>query len=94
MEILNLAVRPDRRRQGLGRHLLGHVLHLCDNMGIKRGYLEVRRSNDAARNLYQAYGFAEVGVRSKYYPDNREDAIIMRLDFGAGSSPAGEPTGD
>lgn len=81
MEVLNLAVRPDQRRRGHARRLLGHVLHLCGKMGIKRGYLEVRRSNVAALNLYAAFGFAQVGVRKAYYPDNREDAIVMRLDF-------------
>lgn len=88
MEILNLAVHPDYRRQGHARSLLSHVLQLCDKMGIKRGYLEVRRSNIAAQSLYQAFGFAEVGVRRHYYPDNREDAIIMRLDFPTSPAPA------
>lgn len=81
MEILNIAVHPARRRLGLGRFMLSRVLHLCRDMGVKRGYLEVRRSNVAAQSLYAAHGFAEVGVRKRYYPDNREDAIVMRLDF-------------
>lgn len=81
MEILNIAVHPTLRRQGLGRLLLGHVLQLCRTMGIKRGYLEVRRSNIAAQGLYAAFGFAEVGVRKRYYPDNKEDALVMRLEM-------------
>ena len=87
MEILNIAVHPSRRRQGYARCLLSHVLHLCRKMGIKHGFLEVRRSNVPAQSLYKAYGFEEVGVRRRYYPDNREDAIIMRLDLEAASSP-------
>ncbi len=83
MEVLNIATHPERRRQGHARRLLSHVLHLCREMGIKQGFLEVRRSNIPAQNLYRAYGFAEVGVRRRYYPDNREDAIIMRLALGA-----------
>ena len=81
MEILNIAVHPSWRRQGHGQRMLSHVLHLCRKMGIKRGYLEVRRSNIPAQSLYTAFGFEEVGVRRRYYPDNREDAIIMRLDL-------------
>lgn len=81
MEVLNIAVHPAHRRRGHARALLSHVLHLCRKMGIKRGYLEVRRSNVAAQNLYGSFGFAEVGVRKRYYPDNREDAIIMRLEL-------------
>ena len=90
MEILNLAVHPEHRRQGHARALMRHVLQLCDKMGIKRGYLEVRRSNVAAQGLYRAFGFEEVGVRRRYYPDNREDAIIMRLDFEAGPASSGK----
>ncbi|WP_243311080.1 ribosomal protein S18-alanine N-acetyltransferase [Fundidesulfovibrio agrisoli] len=87
MEVLNIAVHPERRRRGLGQHLLGHVLQLCRGMGINRGYLEVRRSNVAAQGLYAAFGFEEVGVRKRYYPDNKEDALVMRLDMDPETSP-------
>jgi ribosomal-protein-alanine N-acetyltransferase len=42
--------------------------------------LEVRRSNVAARALYEKYGFTERGIRKAYYSDNREDALIMTAD--------------
>ena len=80
MEIVNIATHPDFRRQGHARTLLAHVLQVCRNMGIQRGYLEVRRSNAAAKSLYGAFGFTRAGVRKRYYPDNREDAIVMRLE--------------
>ncbi|HEX7597469.1 MAG TPA: ribosomal-protein-alanine N-acetyltransferase, partial [Polyangia bacterium] len=41
--------------------------------------LEVRRSNEAALGLYRRFGFVEVGMRPRYYEDNDEDAIVMRL---------------
>ncbi len=90
MEILNIAVHPTRRRRGYGRRMLSHVLQLCRKMGIKRGFLEVRRSNVPAQGLYRAFGFEEVGVRKRYYPDNREDAIIMRLELEAETPPEGQ----
>ena len=43
--------------------------------------LEVRRSNQAAQNLYHACGFLDVGYRKRYYEDNREDALIMFREF-------------
>jgi len=86
MEILNIAVNPSLRRRGHARRMLSHALQLCREMGIKRGYLEVRRSNVPAQNLYRSFGFEEVGVRRRYYPDNREDAIIMRLDLETASA--------
>jgi ribosomal-protein-alanine N-acetyltransferase len=41
--------------------------------------LEVRRSNDYAKQLYLSEGFHELGVRKAYYPakNGREDAIIL-----------------
>lgn len=81
MEVLNIAVAPALRRRGLGRRLLGLVLQICRKMGIRQGYLEVRSSNAAARALYASFGYAECGVRKGYYPDNGEDAVLMRLDL-------------
>lgn len=94
MEILNIAVAPALRRGGLGRRLLGLVLQICRNLGIHQGYLEVRRSNAAARALYEAFGFVECGVRKAYYPDNGEDALLMRLNLPARESDPAQPLGE
>lgn len=77
MEILNLAVHPDYRRQGLGEALLRRVLAACAELGIKQVRLEVRPNNIAALNLYSKVGFSRVGVRKNYYPDTGEDAVLM-----------------
>ncbi len=87
MEILNLAVIPERRRQGLGGRLLGLVVQIGRNMGIGHILLEVRESNVAARSLYAGFGFRQVGVRGRYYPDNGEDALLLRLDLGEEDAP-------
>jgi ribosomal-protein-alanine N-acetyltransferase len=81
MEILKLAVHPAHRRKGLGKHLLGLVLQNCIKMGIEQAYLEVRRSNTAAYALYTGFGFIQTGVRKEYYPDNKEDALILFLNL-------------
>lgn len=78
LEILNIAVRPEFRRQGLARRLLGHVLQVAREKGMIDAYLEVRASNVAARSLYAGFGFELAGRRAAYYPDNREDALVMR----------------
>jgi ribosomal-protein-alanine N-acetyltransferase len=77
--VLNLCVRPDLQRRGLGRFMLTHLLHLARKHHADTALLEVRPSNHSALNLYQAMGFNEVGVRRGYYPgDNgREDALIL-----------------
>ena len=73
--IMNIAVDPDRRRQGIGRALLDALI---ERAGQTSNYtLEVRVSNDPAIKLYEEYAFRSVGRRRRYYSDNGEDALIM-----------------
>jgi ribosomal-protein-alanine N-acetyltransferase len=59
--------------------------------GVEYMFLEVRRSNRAAQALYAAFGFHRLGVRRGYYTDNKEDALILKLDFPKEDEPlAGE----
>ncbi len=79
-EILNLAVAPAGRRNGLGRALVQHILEALTARGVRQVYLEVRESNAPARALYAAHGFKEVARRTQYYRRPVEDAIVLRLD--------------
>lgn len=81
MEILNLAVHPDYRRQGLGEALLARSFEICAAEGITKSFLDVKVSNDPALALYRKFGYKKIGVRKKYYPDTREDALLFRYDF-------------
>lgn len=73
-------VDTDYRREGIGRRLLAESLLQAYNSGVRRCYLEVRRSNMAAQALYQSFGFQVTSVRGRYYSDNSEDALLMTLD--------------
>ena len=77
LHINNLAVVPAYRRAGVATALLGHVLSEGANLNALRATLEVRRSNDAARGLYQRFAFSVAGVRRAYYTNPVEDAIIL-----------------
>jgi ribosomal-protein-alanine N-acetyltransferase len=79
--LLNLSVAGPWQRQGLGRALLAFVLKLARDYSAARVLLEVRPTNVAARALYGAAGFAEIGIRRGYYPagECREDAIVLQL---------------
>ncbi len=77
-EILNLAVLPDARRQGLGRLLLDLGLAELSDRGAVAVFLEVRQSNQSAQDLYRSAGFEVVGVRPDYYRNPREDALVLR----------------
>ena len=77
IHINNLAIRPDYRRRGLARQLLVRVMEEAVRLGAPTATLEVRRSNDAARELYQSAGFKLAGVRTSYYTNPIEDALIL-----------------
>jgi ribosomal-protein-alanine N-acetyltransferase len=77
LHINNLAVLPDVRRAGVATALLTHVLTFGASLGTRRATLEVRRSNEAARLLYERFGFTVAGVRPGYYTKPVEDALVL-----------------
>lgn len=74
--VMNIAIDPERRREGIATALLGRLFGQADEPG-EQYTLEVRTSNDAAIALYEQFGFRSAGVRPGYYHDNKEDALIM-----------------
>lgn len=82
-ELLRIAVEPAARRHGLGRVLVDAVLQLAVSRGCRHVDLEVARANAAARALYAAAGFVEVGMRPRYYTAPVDDALLLRLVLGA-----------
>ena len=80
-DMMNLAVRPDCRRRGIGRAL---VEALCEALRAEKAVsltLEVRASNKPAKALYAALGFASVGRRPRYYSRPTEDAELFRKEL-------------
>ena len=85
LHINNLAVLPEFRRAGIAASLLKRVLKEGAALGARRATLEVRRSNDAARLLYERFGFSIASVRRAYYTKPVEDALVLwREDLGDG----------
>ncbi|MEO8256602.1 MAG: ribosomal protein S18-alanine N-acetyltransferase [Acidobacteriota bacterium] len=77
LHINNLAVAHGYRRRGIGTALMTFVLAEGARLGAHRATLEVRRSNEAARQLYEGLGFAVAGVRRAYYTNPIEDALVL-----------------
>lgn len=75
--LMNLTVHPDWRGRGIGSDLARWALSWGRENGARRTLLEVRVSNEAARRLYEKLGFTVMAVRSNYYRDPKEDALIM-----------------
>lgn len=77
LHINNLAVLPEYRRSGVASALLTFILDKGVELGTRRATLEMRRSNDPARLLYERFGFKVAGVRRDYYTKPVEDALIL-----------------
>ena len=75
--ITNFAVAPAHRRKGVADFLLERVLEDAKGRDLHRATLEVRLGNVAAIALYEKWGFTAAAMRPRYYPDNREDALVM-----------------
>ena len=80
-DMMNVAVCPDYRRQGIAE---GLILALIAALKARESHcltLEVRDSNASARALYEKLGFSEVGRRKNYYRSPKEDALILRKEW-------------
>jgi len=82
--LMDFSVDKNYRRKQIGSSLLSCLINDWKLKKIKTGHLEVRRSNDAARNLYLKYGFEVAGVRKNYYLKEKEDAILMSISLRRG----------
>jgi len=73
----NIAVDPRWQRRGLGSLILLDMTRVALELGSRHLTLEVRVGNEPALALYRRFGMAPVGVRPNYYPETREDALVM-----------------
>lgn len=80
--VTTLAVRPERRRAGIGARLVRELTEHAEAAGARTLILEVRAGDQEARAFYTALGFAEIGRRADYYPprgrDAGDDAIVLQ----------------
>ncbi|MBO7148465.1 MAG: ribosomal protein S18-alanine N-acetyltransferase [Clostridia bacterium] len=83
VDLADIAVDPDARRTGVAKKLISYVYDSARKNNCGNIFLEVRRSNTAARALYESEGFAVIGERKKYYTSPVEDAVIMKKELAA-----------
>ena len=79
VEVLNLAVRPESRRKGIGTSLLRAALTWGRGFHAEKALLEVRASNLAALRFYERHGFEVSGRRPRYYTAPIEDALLLTI---------------
>ena len=80
-DMMNVAVHPDFRRQGIAEALVNGLVKQLKDMGSHCLTLEVRASNVPAISLYEKLGFTEIGRRKNYFRNPREDALILRKEW-------------
>lgn len=80
-DMMNIAVHPDHRMQGIGFALIEKLIPQLQQRDVISLSLEVRVSNESAIGLYRKMGFEVIGKRPGYYRNPREDAYIMRKEF-------------
>ena len=80
-DVMNVAVHPDFRRQGVARRLIEDLVAALKEQNCHSLTLEVRASNAPAIALYEALNFREVGRRRNYYRNPKEDALILRKEW-------------
>ena len=72
--ILNIAIDVPHQHKGYGNEFLERILD--KHLQYADVFLEVKRTNFPAINLYLNFGFEEIDIRKEYYSDG-EDAVIM-----------------
>lgn len=82
LHLLNLVVSSRWHRQGMARWMLKRMTELCKAQRLAMIWLEVRPSNESARQLYGSMGYEEISLRRNYYPSllGREDALVMKQE--------------
>ena len=85
--LLNLAISKNYQGQGYGRLFLDFLIDEARENKMQQVFLEVRRSNTIAQQLYLSMGFNEIDCRKNYYPNGkdggagREDALVFALEL-------------
>ena len=80
-DMMNIAIHPDYRKQGVATILIQSLIEELTKHGSHSLMLEVRQTNEPAKNLYKSLGFETVGIRKNYYRNPREDALILRKEW-------------
>ena len=80
-DMMNVAVHPDYRGQGIATGLIVGLIGALQRRGSRCLTLEVRASNVPAISLYEKLGFLQAGQRKNYYRNPKEDALILRKEW-------------
>ena len=80
-DMMNIAVHPDYRKRGIATELIQELINALNERNSHSLMLEVRESNDPAKELYLKMGFELVGIRKNYYRNPKENTLILRKEW-------------
>ena len=80
-DMMNIAVHPDYRKRGIATELIQELINALNERNSHSLMLEVRESNDPAKELSLKMGFEMVGIRKNYYRNPKENALILRKEW-------------
>tara|TARA_Y100001949_G_C15731718_1_gene219691 strand:+ start:61 stop:534 length:474 start_codon:yes stop_codon:yes gene_type:complete len=80
-ELLSIAVDRRFQNEGIGTHLIKHLIEFLKTEGINLLRLEVAKNNYFAKNLYTKFRFVNVGIRKNYYHDPEDDAVLLEMEI-------------
>lgn len=80
-QINTIAINPEYRNKKIGTALIEHIINYCKQSNVTSISLEVRESNDVAKKLYLNKGFLLEGERKNYYSNNKETALLLKLNI-------------
>jgi [ribosomal protein S18]-alanine N-acetyltransferase len=81
-ELESIGVSIEWQRRGIGKRLMEALTERLTEIGVEALHLEVRASNGTAIAFYRSLGFAQTGLRPRYYIDPVEDAVLMERRIG------------
>ena len=81
LQVHKIAVREDLRKSGIASRLMAEMIRLSHSEGVAVCSLEVSRSNEGAKRLYEKFGFEVTDIRPHYYAESGEDAMILCADL-------------
>jgi [ribosomal protein S18]-alanine N-acetyltransferase len=81
LQVHKICVKKDLRKSGIASRLMAQMIRLSRSEGVVLCSLEVGRSNEGAKRLYEKFGFEVTDTRPNYYAESGEDALILCADL-------------
>lgn len=84
IDIINISVRRENKRQGIATKLMEKVLEVAEDLEVVNIFLEVNVTNESAIKLYEKLGYVNIRTIKNYYSKLKQDAYLMQKEVNNG----------